>query len=347
MALKEAFEAQADSCEQLGSPFTARVLRICAKENPSNGSVWEKLQNWPGDVSANGDAVALRFTGALHGLVLKEYDMDLARVYPQKNKLVLDDQIYQHIIAAVDRHADYILERLKLPPQTNEVRRSSAILLGAQIAADLTGCQELMTSEIGASSGLNLFWDKFRYQLGDRQWGADSSPVHLTPTVEGAISEFQQIDIVDRAGCDLNPLNLRSSEEKNQLLSYIWPDQEDRMARTQSAIDIFCRHNIAVDKANAIDWLDDRFIAQTEGVLHLVYHTVVLQYFPEAVRSTFLKMLNAAGERATSKKPLAWLSMEADAEPDGALLQLTIWPSGQVIDIARVDFHGRWIRVIA
>ncbi len=346
MVLKEAFEAQAESCEQLGSPFTARVLRVCAKENPVTGAVWERLQNWPNDVSANGDAIALRFMGALHGLVLKNMDPDLSSVYPPNYTKLSDHQIWQQIQNSVDRHSDYILERMQLPPQTNEVRRSSAIMLGAQVAAKETGCPKFMTSEIGASSGLNLFWDKFKYKLGNKAWGDENSAVLLAPDVKGSLPDLLDVEVVERAGCDLNPLDLRSDIEKSQLLSYIWPDQEDRKQRTQSAIDVFCENDVKVDRANAIDWLESRISGQPDGVLHLIYHTVVLQYFPDPVREEFLDILKTAGKNATDKRPLAWLSMEADGNPDGALLRLTIWPSEKVIDMARVDFHGRWLSAL-
>lgn len=53
-------------------------------------------------------------------------------------------------------------------------------------------------------------------------------------------------------------------------------------------------------------------------------------------------LFDQAGARASAEAPLAHLSMEAD----GAVLVLCLRTGGNVqqFDLARVDFHGRWLR---
>ena len=41
--------------------------------------------------------------------------------------------------------------------------------------------------------------------------------------------------------------------------------------------------------------------------------------------------------------PVAQFMMETDGRSDSALLSLQIWPSGQIIELGRADYHGRWI----
>ncbi len=344
--LESAFLKQADSCEMLGSPFTARILRLLASKPPENGPVWQKIRNWPGDVTATGDAVALRFASALHGLVLEGQSETLASVYPPNHEMVSDEKLWQVIHANVDQHSEYVLERLTRPPQTNVTRRSSAILLGAAEAVRQTGIHRLNTFEVGASAGLNLHWDQNFYDFGGQQWGNSAAPITLTPDCSARFEAFPEIEVISRRGCDLTPLDLTDRKEQLRLMSYVWSDQTDRLSRLKAAIERFAASALKVEKADAVSWLEEVLQEPTDNSIRFVYHTVVAQYFPEEVKQAFELCLQKAGERASKKAPLAWLSMETDGGIEGALLRLTVWPEGRVIDLARVDFHGRWIKPI-
>jgi len=344
--LAKAFLKQAESCENLGSPFTARLLRLIAEKAPEEGAVWQKIKNWPGDVTATGDAVALRLVSALHGLVLEGRSSKLAALYPPNHDSVLDEDLWCTIDAEISKHTDFVLDRLKRPPQTNVTRRSSAILYGASEAVRQSGINRLSTFEVGASAGLNLHWDQNFYQFGGQTWGDLKSPVKLTPECQTRIEGFPEFEVVSRRGCDLTPLDIRDESEKLRLISYVWPDQLDRLQRVKAAAERFVASGLTVEAEDAVTWLEEVLDAPSDGVLRLVYHTVVAQYFPSEVRKEFEACLQKAGEAAAKQTPLAWLSMETDGGIEGALLRLTVWPAGKVIDLARVDFHGRWIKPI-
>lgn len=79
--IHSSFGDQARSCDRLGSPFTARLLRVLATQLRLGGAVAEKVLSWPGDPSTVADAVALRLVGGLHALALAGQDVDLAAVY--------------------------------------------------------------------------------------------------------------------------------------------------------------------------------------------------------------------------------------------------------------------------
>jgi hypothetical protein len=127
------------------------------------------------------------------------------------------------------------------------------------------------------------------------------------------------------------------------MLSYIWADQSDRLARTRSALDLAARHNLHVEKSDAIDWLGRRLGQTFAGATHVIFHTVAWQYFPKARQEKGEALIAEAGARATSDASLARLSLEADGGTDGASLTLQIWPSGERQEIGRADFHGRWV----
>lgn len=342
-SLRAAFSLQAEACESLGSPFTARLCQLMADNLPDLGPVWEKIISWEGDVSPYGDSIPLRIAGALHGVVLEGKDKNLTAVYPPFHNKASDEQLWSAIRQVIDNQSDYFLERLKRAPQTNEVRRAGILLPGFLEIARLTGNNKFVMSELGASAGLNLYWDKYFYQLGDRQWGSKAAKTRLQPAVTGLFPHTDELEIVSRAACDLNPIDLSKPDQQQRLLSYIWPDQEDRMIRTASAINIAAENSVHVEQSDAVDWLKARLETIHDDLVHVIYHTIAWQYFPDDKKSEGEAILKQAGSRATDRAPIAWLRLEADGDTPGAGLVLTLWPSGETKILARGDFHGRWI----
>jgi len=162
--VRQSFLRQAQSCDDLGSPFMARLCRLAAERLDRETAVGQCILSWKGDPTGTRDAVALRLAGCLHALVLSGADRELAGVYPPN--AADDDALWTACTGAFRRNEAFILDRLRSAPQTNEVRRSGALLPGFLTIAKLFG-KPLMLSEIGASAGLNLQWDRYRYRLGE------------------------------------------------------------------------------------------------------------------------------------------------------------------------------------
>lgn len=337
--IRQSFLRQAKACSDLGSPFTARLCTLAAERLTLETRVGETVLGWPGNPDGTGDALALRLAGTLHALVRSGQDTVLATVYPPH--AVDDDTLWDAIEAAMRRDEAFILERLKSAPQTNEVRRSSALLPGFLTITALTG-KPLMLSEVGASAGLNLQWDRYSYTLEDFHWGGTST-VELAPRWEGTPPPQAAIDIIERAGCDLNPLDPASQDDRLRLYSYIWADQHDRLERTAAALEMATESGLKVEKADAIDWLRGRLGTPRPGVTHVIYHTIAWQYLPPALKAEGEALIADAGSRATEAAPLARLQLEADGKPEGAAILLTLWPAGDTREVGRADFHGRWV----
>ncbi len=344
--IREAFRFQAIPCRDLGSPFTARLCELVAERLTTDNAVGARVLSWPGNATAFGDSVPLRFAGALNAVVIEGLSVELKSVYPPDHKGVDDDRLWQAIENALVDHEGFIQERLNSAPQTNEVRRSSILLPGFWTIANIVSLP-LVLSELGASAGLNLNFDRFCYSLGDRSWGDEKSTVRLSAELKGNRVEQANLTVRERAGCDLNPLNPANSEEMNRLLSYIWPDQRERVLLTHAAIDIAARSGNSVEKSDAIDWLRIRLQQRHEGAVHVIYHTIAWQYFPEPVQKEGQELIETAGDAATTDAPLAWLRFETDSKSPGAGLYLTLWPDGKEIYLARGDFHGRWVDWLA
>ena len=340
-AVRHAFRQQAQACEMLGSPFTARLSHLLAERLQPGNAVAERILNWPGDPSPLADSVPLRIAGCLHALVLEGRDAGLAAVYPPN--VVDEDSLWRAVALACAIHEGFILDRLNSAPQTNEVRRSGALMPGFLLLGTMFG-KPLVLSEVGASAGLNLQWDRYRYQLGGQEWGEPSSPVLINPDWQGEAPPKGAITITERAACDLNPNDASQPEQRLRMLSYIWADQMDRLERTRAALDLAARHRLSVDKADAIEWLPRRLGRPFPGKLHVIFHTIAWQYLPKALQEKGDALIAEAGVHATAEAPLARLSLEADGTSDGASLRLQIWPSGEQREIGRADFHGRWVK---
>lgn len=337
MTPPEAFARQSQACAELGSPFTARLMRLAGEALAPGGAVADRILGWPGDAGPGGDSVPLRLAGALHALVLSGRDDRLEAVYA--DPAAFDDgALWEAIAGAVGRHEAEILGWLDSPPQTNEVRRSAVLIAAGHWLAARFGLP-LVLSELGASAGLNLIWDRYALDLPGASLGPSDAVLRLAPDWDGAAPPACPPRVADRAGVDLNPLD--PVRDRLRVLSYIWADQPDRLARTRAALDEAARLCPRIDRGDAAGWLAARLGRPMPQRLHLVFHTVAWQYFPPATQAECTRALAEAGARATLDAPLAHLGMEADARPGSAAVTLTLWPGGESVVLGRADFHGR------
>lgn len=338
--VRRAFRLQAEHCERMGSPFTALLCRLAAERLDSRTAVGAAVLGWPSH--PGNDALALRLAGALHALVLGDKAPSLAALYPPY-PLPPSDALWAAVAKAMADEADFIVATLNLPPQTNEVGRSAILLGGFLEIAAATGLP-LILSEIGASAGLNMFWDRFAYQFGDQTWGDPASTVRLAPQWSGKLPPLSaNLAVAGRAGCDLKRLDAADPDHRRRLLSYVWPDQPQRLSRLAAALDLAAADPPDIATADAADWIEERLAAQPKGTAHVVYHTIVWQYLPAATRARIARAFYRTGNRGGERRPLAWLRFEADGKTPGGALMLTTWPGGETRTLARADFHGSWI----
>jgi hypothetical protein len=349
--VRQSLRTQAEYCLTLGSPFTAKLCLLAAERLTDRTAVGSAILDWPGNPSPSGEALALRLAGALNAIVIAGHDSKLASIYPP-NAPPADDYAFWKIVeASLEEHREFVLDRLNSPPQTNEIRRSSAIYAGLMEVANRFG-DPVVLSELGASAGLNLLCDQFSHRFSNKVCGNSDSKVHLSPDWRGNLPRFANPRVVERRGCDLNPLNVGSKPDMDRLRSYIWPDQSDRVKLTENAI-LVARSMLepgAIEEADAAVWLEKRLHQRRLKMTHLVFHTIAWQYFPTAVRETCTMLLEQAGAQATFDTPLALLGIEAESGAGGgagAAIRLRTWPGGDVTLIGFMDFHGRWIEWLA
>lgn len=339
------FKNQAVHYERMGSPFTARLSRLLGEGLSEEDAVGGAVLGWPGDPDA--DALPLRLMGGLHSLVLSGRAPALAEVYPGGVREHEDGALWRAVEDVLHTHADSLPEFLKSPPQTNEVGRSNALMGGFHTIASETGLP-LSIFEIGASAGLNLFWDHYRYNLGAVEWGPEDAPLTLTPEWSGSLPPLGDVKVAARAGCDQNPIDASDEGARLHLLSYAWADQPERRKRLEAALDHVAAMGLKLEHADAGDWASERLAALTPGVATVLYHSIFWQYLTPQVKARIRSAIDSAAAQATADAPFAWLRMEVHESLQFAGLYLKQWPdpsdNPQTRLLAEVDFHGRWVR---
>jgi len=340
--IREGFREQARWCERLGSPFTARLCAALAEVLDEGSAIGARVLGWAGDPMR--DALALRLCGALHALVRDGDAPEFTRLYPPR-PLPDAAEFAKLLPLSLVEHAAALDPWLDSPPQTNEVGRSAPLMSGLLVLAERFGLP-LHLFELGASAGLNLQLDRYGYDLGGVTAGDLASPVQLKPDWKGQPPPRARPRIAGRSGVDVNPVD--PVEARGRLLAYVWPDQPERLAQLEAALDIAGAAGAPpVDKADAADWLEQRLKIEPEpGVCRVVQHTVAFQYFPADVQERIKTRLRNAGEQASADAPLAWLRLEKRAADEHFSLRLRTWP-GDGLLLAWSHPHGSWMEWVA
>lgn len=335
--VRDAFLDQARWCDQLDSPFTARLCRLFAENLRPLTPLASTILDWPGDPTAKADSVPLRITGALHYLVITGLAPRLQALYPPGTSG--DDALWAAIEAALGAHEAVVRRHLASPPQTNEVMRSAALLPGLLEAAQRCGLP-LSLYELGASAGLNLILDRYRYQFGNATWGDPASPLEIAPEWHGPLPPVQASLVIQaRRGVDLNPIDLREQGVRQRLLSYVWADQFARQQRLGSAISIWLRDPPQIERADAAAWLESCGIGHpAPGVARVLFHSIAWSYFPPAACQRISQRMQEYAAQATPSSPLAWLQYELAG--NAAALTLQMWPGGKTVTLATGHPHG-------
>ena len=340
--LAQVFETQAGHCDRMSAPFNGRICRLLPRLLDDTSEIGRRVLGWSHGNMA-GDLMPLRCCAGFHALARANKIAALASVYPPAQPG--DAALEAGLRAAIEQEDALLAAYLDSAPQTNEIGRS-AILLGGLLSLAHRVKYPVALYEIGASAGLNMYFDRWYYDLGQGGiWGAAQSKVRLTSEWTGAAPAIQTpLGIVSRAASDLAPLDAGKQADRERLMSYIWPDQTARLERTTAALDMAARQGLAVERADALDWVSRRLQSScaAPGTVTVLWHSVFLQYLDSAGRRSLIDAIRERGRAATAQSPFAWLEMEAGRENrQQCELRLTLWPGGETAHLADVDWHGR------
>jgi hypothetical protein len=340
--LAECFRTQARGCALTGSAIYAALLERAADDLARGGLVADLVATYRGVPIL--DALPLRVLGAVHAMVLGGRAAALAAFYPSAGGHFEAEGAFRALCDLCEVHRDELRDAAAtLRVQTNEVRRSAVLAPGFLRVAARTGLP-LRIREIGSSAGLNLLFDRYRYELGAHRWGDAAAPLVIAASWDGAPPDLDApLRVANRRGCDLAPFDVRDAAHRLRLESFVWPEQLDRLALLRAAIAIALREPPVIDTEPAGAWVETQLAERAEGVATVLFHSVVWWYIPEAERARITHAMEVAAERATRAAPLAWLRMEG-ARLEEAELRLRLWPDGEDTMLARVHYHGAEVR---
>ncbi|MEL6717219.1 MAG: DUF2332 domain-containing protein [Bacteroidota bacterium] len=289
------------------------------------------------------------FLGAVHYLLLKKVDEDLAVHYPSISNKVskkIPYDLFKKFCLENEASIRTILSTRIV--QTNAVNRTAYLM---PIISSLYSTEDKLTVvDIGASSGLNLNYDRYQYNYGSDLTFGKGSVMIKSKILQGELPDFRSIKKASRKiGIDQNTLDLRKSDNSLWLKGLIWPDLRDRFGLIESAIEEF-RLSEEVELMNGNRISQFREIINTipleESIF--IYHTHVLYQFTIEERVRFREMLDEIGKN----RHLNYLAVEG-----GGIFDYSSYPKGQVFmeltkysegkkslnNLGKVDAHGRWI----
>lgn len=289
-----------------------------------------------------GDAVGLRLLGSVHRLVLAGEAPELAAFYPSVGGSwdpVLGWEAFEQVLQS---RSGELRSLLTQPPQTNEVGRATALYGGLLQLVDAVP-RPVRLFEIGASGGLNLRADHFRYKLADgSSFGAIDSPVVFEEAWSGRPIRPAPLRIAERVGADIAPVDPLTEQGALTLTSYVWPDMAARLARLRGALEIARRVPAEVRREDAVSFV--RGLELSPGHVTVLWHSIMWQYLSSEERMAVDELLAELGSRTTAAAPLARLRLEPLRRADGRhefVVDLQTWPDGVRRILGRAEPHGQ------
>lgn len=183
---------------------------------------------------------------------------------------------------------------LQRATQTNEAGRLATLVPAFALAA---GPGPVSLLEVGASAGLCLFPDRYRYTwrtaAGVRRAGDPTSP-ELGCAVQGAGPlPDAPIAVGWRGGIDLSPLDVTDADQVRWLSALVWPEHDDRRAQLARAVDIARSDPPHLRRGDLIEELPALVDRAAEHGPVLVFHSAVLAYLPGERRREFQELMTA------------------------------------------------------
>ena len=228
--------------------------------------------------------------------------------------------------------------------QTNEVQRSWTLVPCFLELARRTGVAVLDLVELGASAGLNLVWDRYRYRYRLGEWGPQEAELVLSGEERGTVpGELVGVDVRvgRRTGVDLNPIDVTTDEGALTLKSFVWVGQDERLDRLDRAIEALRKDPPEIVRGDFVELLPSLLAARRSDALTVVFQTATTSYVTKEGRARVRSALAEAGGEA----PLAFVSSGRPRPGVDSYwgLWLKLWPGGRRDLLAHADFHGAWL----
>jgi hypothetical protein len=239
----------------------------------------------------------------------------------------------------LEEHTDFLADFVRRQGvQTNEVQRLWALLplfLHATRGADVVDVVEL-----GASGGLNLAFDRYRYVYEHAEWGATGATLALNGSERSPLpaSLFAaDLQVRSRIGIDLAPVDVTTAEGTRLLESFVWAGQEERLSRLRAAIGVVREDPPQVVRGDITEELPGLLATLPNGGLTLVFQSSVFEYIDENGRARVRDALDSSGRDLV-------LVSAGQPRDDIRSWGMRIYRPGREREfVGHADYHGTWL----
>ena len=235
--------------------------------------------------------------------------------------------------------------------QTNETGRGFTWLW----PLSYVGWDAVHLLDLGASAGLNLAASERRFEVADvtgrsllrlGNWSDPQSEAQFRIRAQGDIPD-QRLShtaplpkILSRTGTDMHPFLLDTVEKEQILLSYIWADQLERMARLREGLDAYHliqRSDVPIklSPVHLPEQLGGFLVGNSSfgDAPTVIYNTYMTTYLPEK-GATLLAIIGDWARKQTH--PVIWFQLEpARGASRFGWCSITV-------DLWEADYHRQW-----
>ncbi len=349
------FARQARASSENGSRLYAEICQAASLDLATTSSLGHVLEPWRG--SRAGDMLPLRVLGAAHRLVLEREAPALALWFPSVGGTAPSNALgrgacYAAWVDALVEHAARLPHLLANPPQTNDPGRSAALAGVLHLVADAWRLP-IRLHELGASAGLNLRADLVRVEWSGGGVGPHDSPLRLTDAWAGSPLPPYAVGpiVVERVGCDLDPVDVSTTEGRLHLTSFVWPDQTERFERLRAAYALADATPVQLQRGDLVAHLDQ--LSPEPGTALVVWHSSTWMYLDEAHRARAHESFERLGALARGEAPVVHVAREylGDRMDSAFAVVARWWPvpdsmaalgvgTGDAVQLADSPAHG-------
>ncbi|MEV5709025.1 DUF2332 domain-containing protein [Actinoallomurus sp. NPDC052274] len=232
--------------------------------------------------------------------------------------------------------------------QTNVVKRSVALKIAMSVIADRCD-RPVHLIEVGASAGVHLLFDRYRYVISGRTSGPADADVTIETKWLGSDlppAYDRCPPIAGRTGVDINPVDVTDPDERLWLRALVWPENQQEADLLSAAFHQLIEYPVDVIAGDAIDICPSLGRRLPPGEPRVVFHAATRMHVPPAQRAEFDSAIDSIGEHG----PLFHVWQEpSTAPPRGSGTDVPEalamhGPDGiDPIPLIQVDGHLEWI----
>jgi hypothetical protein len=324
------------------SPLYQSLCKVVAQDQPILELLMQRRM---------GQQASFLLFGAMHYLLLSGVQHPLRDFYPSLvGAAAADPRDAGPVLLDFCRtYHDELgkLTRTRLV-QTNVVKRVAGLKVA--LWAVRRRCEQpVHLIEVGASAGIHLHFDRYRYVIGGRVFGQPDAKVTIETQWRGKEPPPNLDDlppIASRIGIDLNPVDVTDPSERLWLRALVWPENQHEADLLAAALESVASDPPTIVAGDAIDVCPTLGQRLPPGEPRVVFHAATRMHVPTERRAAFDEAIDSIEEQG----PLYHVWQEPPSAPhyrtvpdERGVLALHGPGDDKPVPLVRIDGHLEWI----